>query len=142
MPDSDMGCAGELAGDGAQLSDHGRADPASQARFVEMCQKQPPEAAGSDFTGEIRLVNLVADAITPFLSRRFEFTGIGAERRQRGFLAGRARELWGVLEARGRPRGMQNARSEISHGMLDDASIEMINGYAGRHTFAGDGCTG
>ena len=131
-----------MAGDGAQLCDDGRADPASQARFVEMSEKEPPEAAGCDFTGEIRLINLVADAVTPFLGRRFQFTGVGAERRQRGFLASGARELWRVLEARGRTRRMQNARPEISHGMLDHASIEIINGYAGRHTFAGDGCTG
>ena len=125
---SDVGRSGELARDGAELADDSCADPASKARFVEMSEEETTEAAGHDFAGEIRLVNLVADAISPFLGRRFEFTGVGTNRRERGFLAGRTRELRRVLRARGWPRGMQNARSKISHGMLDHASIEMVNG--------------
>ena len=131
-----MGCASELARNAAQFPNDGCADLASKSRFVEMGKEESPQARRRDFAREIRIIDLVADAISPFLRGRLELARVGTRGGQRCLLASGAGKLTKVVSAGRRTRRMQDARSQVSHRMLDDAGIEMIDCGAARNALA------
>src|SRR5579859_2089532 len=82
--------AGNLARKGPQFADHCRADFARQSRLVEVRQEEASQPARRNLASEIGLVDLITNAITPFLAAGFELAAAGASSGQSGLLAGGA----------------------------------------------------
>src|ERR1700733_15153307 len=90
-----------------------------------MHQEQPAQAAGGDFAVEIGIVNAASNAITQLPRDRFAFTALHANGSLGQCFAGRARQRRVVL--RSWTRRIEHSRSEISHGVLDDAGIKIVD---------------
>src|ERR1700739_1137371 len=99
---------GLRTGDRAPLRDDRGADFSSQAGFIEMGQEQTPQAAGRDFPGEIGVVDLIADAISPFPGRGFEVL-VAAGSRLRRFFTSRPRQRRTAFGFRNRARWIEHA---------------------------------
>ena len=75
---------------GAEFGNDSGADFASQTRLIQVSQEKAPQAARSDFTGKVSLIDLGSNAVSQLLRSRFELAAIAANGCVRNFFAGRA----------------------------------------------------
>ena len=112
---------------GADSGNHCGADFAGQAGLVEMSKKQSAQTARLHFAGEIGIVDLASDAVSPLLRDRFKLLVIAANGGLCGFFACGARQREGRSSVPdGRPARIKHSRAEVGYGMFDHSRVESI----------------
>ncbi len=93
-----------------------------------MREEQAAQSAGFHFTGQVRVVDMASDAITPLLCgsvKRLRIV-VATNGGLRRFLARGPGQQIRILTLRCRPRWTEHPRSEVSHGVLDDSRVESV----------------